>query len=67
MIKGLVYIYTLEYPEGNVRYVGKTQDLKTRFCKHLRDAKYSTNSRRLAWIRSLLNVGEIPCINVLPT
>ena len=65
MIKGLVYIYTLEYPEGNVRYVGKTQDLKTRFCKHLRDAKYSTNSRRLAWIRSLLNVGEIPCINVL--
>lgn len=65
MINGYVYIYTLEYPEGNIRYVGKTCDLKARFKKHIRDAKNHTSSRRLAWVHSLLNIGEVPYINVL--
>ena len=59
------YIYSLSYPAGNVRYIGKTNDVKSRYHKHLRDAKYSTNSRRLAWIRSLLNQNCKPILDVI--
>lgn len=60
-----VYIYSLEYPEGNIRYVGKTIDLKQRYRRHIYDSEYRTSSRKLAWIRSLLNQGLKPIMNVI--
>ncbi len=29
------YIYALEYPEGNVRYIGKTVNLRKRYHRHI--------------------------------
>lgn len=40
-----VYIYSLEYPEGNVRYIGKTIDLKRRYVNHLYSAKEEKNKK----------------------
>lgn len=55
-----VYIYSLEYPEDNVRYIGKTINLKQRYRRHIYDSDCKTSSRKLAWIRSLLNQGIKP-------
>lgn len=60
-----VYIYSLEYPEDNVRYIGKTINLKQRYRRHIYDSDCKTSSRKLAWIRSLLNQGIKPIMKVV--
>lgn len=61
----MAYIYALEFPEGCIRYIGKTMDPEMRYRKHLRDAKYSTKSHRLAWINSLLKQGQKPIFSII--
>ncbi len=61
----VAYIYALEFPEGYIRYIGKTMDPEMRYKKHLRDAKYSTKSHRLAWINSLLKQGQKPIFSII--
>lgn len=60
-----VYIYSLEYPEDNARYIGKTINLKQRYRRHIYDSDCKTSSRKLAWIRSLLNQGIKPIMKVV--
>lgn len=58
-----VIIYTLADPRtGEVRYVGKTENLKSRFYSHLRDHGLNYKCR---WVKSLLKCGILPNIEVL--
>jgi len=55
---GLTYIYTLSDPlTGEVRYVGKTTNIKQRFENHLRERK---NTHKINWIKSLAARGLKP-------
>lgn len=59
-----VYIYTLSDPETHeVRYVGKTVDLKSRFSSHLRDQR--KNIHKTNWIMGLSKRGVDPIIEEL--
>lgn len=58
-----IYIYTLSDPITNeVRYVGKTNNLKTRFYNHLKAKKKSYLS---SWIINLKNKNLRPIIEVV--
>ena len=61
-----LYIYVLKCPEGNIRYVGKTNNLKKRLYSHINEAK-KRKSRRyvLNWIYSLLLLNLKPSIEVI--
>lgn len=57
------YIYTLEYPEGNVRYVGQSKNPKKRYFDHLR--KTREGSKKIEWIQSLLSENKKPILNII--
>lgn len=61
------YIYTLSDPISNeVRYVGKSIDPLVRCRKHISEAKNSkSNNHRINWIKSLLNKGLIPKMDII--
>ena len=47
-------LYALVHPEtGDVRYIGKTTQLKARLRRHMSDAKRGQQNHRCCWIRSL--------------
>ncbi|RZK27760.1 MAG: GIY-YIG nuclease family protein [Hymenobacter sp.] len=59
------YIYTLADPHtGEVRYVGKDNDLKLRLKAHCNPAR-KRQSHKKAWVQSLLKQGQKPRIEVL--
>jgi hypothetical protein len=61
-----VLIYTLSDKDGNVRYVGKTEQyLKQRLYSHLNECKSNKKSYKISWLKSLLNKGERPLIEVI--
>lgn len=63
-----VYIYSLEDKEGNIRYIGKTTDMKRRLYSHIADSKRNTTHRYSSnWIKSLLNKNEKPIMKVVET
>lgn len=56
-------IYSLEYPEGNVRYIGKTtMDLKVRFRGHL-VGRNSAKTHKNNWIKKLFKEGVKPIVH----
>ena len=58
-----VFIYSLSDPiNSEVRYVGKTTNMKKRLRDHLRDRR---NNYKTSWISSLLNDGKLPIIESL--
>jgi hypothetical protein len=61
------WIYGLCDPEtGELRYVGRTDDVRRRFAVHLSAARTSGHkSRCAAWIKSLLLQGKEPEVDVL--
>lgn len=62
-----VYIYSLNDPDSlQIRYIGKTTNLKKRLSSHIQEAKRS-NGRRyvLNWIKNLLNNSKRPVITVI--
>jgi hypothetical protein len=60
-----IYIYTLSDNLG-VRYIGKTKDIKTRLYRHVYEAnKKGKKNKRSSWIKSLLNKGEKPIIQIV--
>mgnify|MGYP000976296680 CR=1 FL=1 len=63
------FIYSLVDPVTNeVRYIGKTSDLKNRYSRHLQKCyleKYDKNTYKSNWIKSLLKVGEKPIMNII--
>lgn len=61
-----VFIYYLSDGNGNIRYVGKTnQYLKQRLYAHILECKSERRSHKISWIKSLLNKGERPIIEVI--
>jgi group I intron endonuclease len=59
----IIYIYTLSDPlTGEIRYIGKTNNLKTRYQTHVTTIKKSHCSR---WIHSLIKNGSKPIMEVL--
>ena len=61
-----VYIYGLYDPiTKELRYIGKTNNLRSRLWGHLRDAKGGQRTHKGAWIRKLLREGAEPIISVI--
>lgn len=61
----LTYIYSLEYPEGNIKYIGKSDNPKDRLRNHLIDAKNFTVTHKLAWLNGLFKKGLSPVLNII--
>jgi hypothetical protein len=60
-----IYIYTLSHPITNeVRYVGKTINVKRRYKQHLYDKR---NSHKACWVKSLKNEGLKPIMTIVET
>ncbi len=60
----ITYIYTLEHPiTGEIRYIGKTNNLKRRLQQHLTN-KRGVNHKN-CWIASLLKDNIKPIMNIL--
>jgi hypothetical protein len=62
------YIYSLVCPlDGKVKYVGKANDPKGRFRKHksLGDTNTGDNIEKNKWIKSLLDQGLLPILEIL--
>lgn len=60
------YIYVLKCPEGNIRYVGKTNSPKKRLSSHISEAKKGKGRRHvLNWIHSLLYKSLIPSMEII--
>lgn len=60
-----IFIYSLSDPITNeVRYIGKTGDLKTRYKAHL-SASRKIHTRIGHWIKSLLNQNLQPALSVI--
>lgn len=61
-----VFIYCLKDADGNIRYVGKTTNIKRRLSGHISDAKRNKGRRHvLNWIYSELQKGGKPTIGIL--
>lgn len=59
------FIYTLEYPEGNIRYVGKADNPEYRFKSHIQEGLKDTFTHKKAWLNGLLTKGEEPILNII--
>ena len=60
------YIYVLKCPEGNIRYVGKTDNPKKRLSSHISEAKKGKGRRHvLNWIHSLLSESLKPSMEII--
>lgn len=58
-------IYLLKDPrDGNVRYVGKSVDLKSRLRQHIHDVFRGVRNHKTAWIKQVLDFGARPIIEV---
>lgn len=59
-------IYVLIDPRTDeVRYVGKTTNIKKRYNKHINESKNSTKSHKKAWINGLLKQDLLPKIEII--
>lgn len=59
------YIYALCEPSGEVRYIGKADNPKQRFQKHLRNAIRGAATYKNNWLRSLMARGQMPVLKIL--
>lgn len=62
---GITFIYTLSDSTGNIRYVGKTSYIKQRLYAHIKESKTNRKSYKNSWVKSLLNKGERPIIDII--
>lgn len=62
---GYGYIYTLKDPNTNeIRYIGKTNNIKTRLKDHIRKSKLSKTHKN-NWIQSLIIKNQKPIIEII--
>jgi len=62
-----VFIYslsTLEEP-NNIRYIGKTTNIKKRLIRHLSTDQLSEDTHRSRWLKSEIKKGHTPIINFI--
>ena len=61
-----VYIYVLKDQNNNIRYVGKTTNVKRRLYSHIAEAKLNKSKRYvLNWIRQLLSNNQKPILEII--
>ena len=58
----ITYIYSLEYPLGDIRYVGKSDNPKQRLDKHIYEAKTRNKNHKDHWINS---INDKPILNII--
>lgn len=60
----VVYLYTLNEPDtGEIRYVGKSEDVNKRLKEHIRKSKRN-KTHKDNWIQSLLNQNKSPILEI---
>ena len=60
-----IVIYSLSEPNGNIRYVGKTNNITIRLKNHINESKQrKIISHKTNWIISLINKNELPVIDI---
>src|ERR1035437_6239545 len=60
------FIYTLKDPTTNeIRYIGKTSYVKQRLYAHIKECKTNMKSHKISWVKSLLEKGEKPIIEII--
>jgi len=65
-MKNYTYIYSLACPNtGYIKYIGKTNDLKKRFNRHIFDSRKDTKTHKRAWISGLLSENKTPIIEII--
>ncbi len=61
-----IFIYTLEHPlTGEIRYIGKTDNLKRRYAVHITPKELKSSTYRAKWINSLIKNNLKPIMNIL--
>lgn len=62
----MYYLYTLKDPITNlVKYVGYSKRPKRRIWEHLRDAKMGSKTYKSCWIKSLLEIQQVPIMEII--
>lgn len=61
----MIYIYTLEDRDGNIRYVGQTVNLYNRLLDHCKKSSLKKKNHKNNWIKSLLIKNERPSIHMI--
>ena len=65
-MNNIVYIYKLLGDDKQVRYIGKTTNLKRRLSSHISEAKKNKGKRHiLNWIFSILNENKKPIMEIV--
>lgn len=63
-MKSTTFIYSLEFPKGNIRYIGKANDPSKRFVAHI-SRRNEGKTKKNSWIKSVLAKGFTPVLTVL--
>ena len=61
----MVIIYTLSDKNGNIRYIGKSNEPRKRLYSHIKECNRDSKSHKVNWVKSLLSKGEKPIIEIL--
>ncbi len=62
----ITFIYALKDPASlEVRYIGKANNPKSRYSRHINDAKNKPKCHRLCWIKGLLDNNKAPILEIL--
>jgi hypothetical protein len=59
-----VFIYSLSYPEGNVRYIGKSINMQQRLEAHLSESK-TGRTKKNKWMRELATQNQKPSMEIV--
>ena len=60
-----VYIYSLSCPKTEyIKYIGKAEDALYRYKKHIEESLRGKNTKKCKWIKSLINNGLNPILNI---
>ena len=62
----MTYIYALVDPRDNrFRYVGKADNPKLRFSRHMQPKRLQVKSHKNTWLRGVLSIGVLPDLVIL--
>jgi group I intron endonuclease len=65
MMSNSTFIYSLSDENHNIRYIGKSFNIKKRLRDHICEAKKEINTHKNRWIMSLLKNGVYPVIEII--
>lgn len=61
----ITFIYTLEDLDGNIRYIGKSNDPYNRLRKHCSPFSLKKLTHKNNWIKLLLYEGSMPIVKII--